>query len=207
MKFKVHRLLLIYLIIGSSTLHAACEEDLYLKKWEDFSRSPEKEKLIRWAGRLIVAEVAGKKFNEKFDARVPEFYGKLGVFATVIKGGTVRGCFGAFSHSSTVFEAVIAEYLNGAITLDPRSKPLDIAELRSSRIIITITTQPYSVGNLDTVDLRKYGVTVECEGGTSVFVPAEIRVTSRLSRYERDKNCQYGAFRAVTMEGPVMSDF
>ena len=67
-------------------------------------------------------------------------------------------------------------------------------------IIITVASMPKTVNDINYIDLSDYGVVLTCDNlSQRVFVPAEIRTNSYINRYMKNKSCQVGAFRAVTV--------
>ena len=175
-----------------------------LARWEEFSQKPETQELVRWLRCRAYAQLAGTRCGEELKAVPPSFFGRLGIFITLKKGKKVRGCFGAFSHASPDIASVLADYLSGALTRDPRYEPLDAGELGQTDIIISITTQPYAVTDLDSIDALRYGIAVACgDGLAGVYVPAELRDAGRIQKLVKGKECQVSAFRAVTIQqGP-----
>lgn len=171
-----------------------------LSQWSDFSKKTESKKLSGWLRCRALAHMTGSVCSERLDIRVPPYFGSLGLFVTLKKGRDVRGCYGAFSHSSADISTVLHDYLVGAMTRDPRHQPLDISELMRTEIILTVTSAPHSVSELDSVDLHRSGVMIVCAGGeTSVFVPAEIRNTASIERCISNRICQIYVFAAVTI--------
>ncbi|MBP7734899.1 MAG: AMMECR1 domain-containing protein [Spirochaetes bacterium] len=122
------------------------------------------------------------------------------MFVTLSKGKKVRGCYGAFSHSITDGESLLSDYLTGALTRDPRYRPLDISELRNTRIIITITSQPFPVNDIGSIDLQYYGVMLQCGNSAAIYVPAEIKSMQYIEKIMRGSSCQVYGFRAVTLQ-------
>lgn len=175
-------------------------EDPLISQWREFSGKPECKKLLQWLRCQARARLTGTRCGERFDALTPGYFGRLGLFVTLKKGGRVRGCFGAFSHSITDAGTLLNDYLDGALTRDPRYNPLDIAELADTRIIITVTSQPLPVNDIDSIDVRNFGITLLCGNETTVFVPAEIRSSSYIEKKIRGSACQISMFRAVTLQ-------
>jgi AMMECR1 domain-containing protein len=175
-------------------------EDPLISEWSDFAGKPECKKLLQWLRCQARAHITGMICGTRFDVATPGYFGSLGMFVTLKKGNRVRGCFGAFSHSGIDAGSLLSDYLAGALTRDPRYHPLDISELNETRIIVTITTQPYPVNDILSVDVRHYGITLQCGNEYIVFVPAEIKNTSYIEKIMKNSICQISTFRAVTLE-------
>ncbi len=175
-------------------------EDPLLSEWRDFSGSPECLKLLDWLRCRARAQLTGTACNDRYYGSLPRYFGQLGMFVTLTKGKKVRGCYGAFSHSITDGESLLSDYLTGALTRDPRYQPLDISELRETRIIITITSQPFPVDDPGSIDLRHYGVMLQCGNRATIFVPAELKSIHCVEKIMRDHSCQVSGFKAVTLQ-------
>jgi Uncharacterized conserved protein len=174
-------------------------EDPMLEQWSDFSRKPECIKLVEWLRCQARSRLTGILCENTLNVKTPPFFGRLGIFITLKKGKIVRGCYGAFSHGSADIETLLSDYIAGALTRDPRYKPLDVSELADTDIIMTITTPPSSVHDYKSIDTHRYGIVLICGGDTSIFVPAEIRNASYIEKITAGKSCQVSAFKAVTI--------
>ncbi len=175
-------------------------EDPLLSEWRDFSGRPECLKLLDWLRCRARAQLTGTACNDRYKGSLPRYFGQLGMFVTLTKGKKVRGCYGAFSHSIIDGESLLSDYLTGALTRDPRYKPLDISELGEASIIITITSQPFPVDDPASLDLRHYGVILQCGNSATIYVPAEIKSIYCLEKIMRGNSCQVSGFNAVTLQ-------
>lgn len=175
--------------------------DEYLAAWERFAKTPGAAELRSWMVCVMRDIAAGTACGERLAAAVPPFYGRLGVFVTLMRGGRVRGCFGAFHHASDDIETVLRHYLRGALRYDPRYRPLDISETADTRIILTIAGPLAPAASPDDVDISRCGLMFAFDGGeTCVFVPAEIKSRDNLKRMIAGKDIQQcAAFEAVTI--------
>jgi AMMECR1 domain-containing protein len=171
-----------------------------LERWDEFSQKPESRKLVNWLRCHALAKLMGTRCPQQLNVDLPPYFGMLGIFITLKKGKKIRGCYGAFSHASANIEELLPDYLRGAMTMDPRYAPIERGELDETDIIISITSPPQPFDDYDSLDLLRYGIAVTCGDGTmSVYVPAEIRDTASISRLIKDKECQFTAFRTVTI--------
>ena len=95
---------------------------------------------------------------------------------------------------------MLRDYLKGALSYDPRYKPLEQHELEETEIIVTVASFPEHVESLNKVDISRSGVLIECDSSAAtVIVPAEFRTASRLNWNNRYTNCRISSFRAVTI--------
>ncbi len=171
-----------------------------LEEWRIFSMSESSRKLTKWIHQRALAILKGQK-HKKLTLKAPSFYGRLGLFITIVKKGRVRGCFGAFNHENNSTEGCLNSYIRGALFLDPRYKQIEPWELEESEIILTITDQPVEVNSLKEIDISRQGVLIDREGnGGTVIVPAEFRTEFSLQNFlVNTKNCRIYKFNAVTI--------
>jgi len=174
-------------------------EDPMLEQWTEFSKKPECGKLVSWLRCQVRSRLSGVPCNEMLRVTMPPFFGRLGVFITLKKGTRVRGCYGAFSHGTADIGTLLSDYIAGALTRDPRYKPLDISEIEDTDVIMTITTAPFPVEDYGTIDTNRYGIVLLCGGDYTIFMPAEIRSASYIEKTMAGKSCQVSAFKAVTI--------
>lgn len=191
--------LFLLLCVFSASGHG---QDLQFEEWVRFAGSREAAALKSWV-RCVAGELLGEeRCRSTLAVRAPLFYGRFGIFVTVVNGRRVRGCYGAFDHRSDDFETVLREYVAGALQNDSRHSPLDVGELDDARIVITIADRRFPAGDLQVLDTSRFGVTLTSSGGnTLVYVPAEIRSSSYLESVVKSlRPVQICAFRAVTID-------
>jgi len=191
---------LLFVIVFSSSILKA--EDGVLSEWNSFSHTAASRELVDWMQSTLREMLNGDTSAAAFPAAVPPYYGRYGIFITLICKGTTRGCFGSFYHDSDDLRSVLKEYLRSALRNDPRYKPLEPYELKDTRVVMTIASQPYPVDNLQSVDLSRYGVEVLCDDEQKiVFVPFEVKTADYIMRTLRGRRVvEYAAFRSVTIQ-------
>lgn len=172
-----------------------------LREWAAFTRGTGARELTTWMRCVAIGKLTGAECKRAVPAGLPLYHGKLGLFVTFIKGGSVRGCYGAFHHKSDDFSLTLKEYVAGALYADPRHTPPDIEELEDTTIVLTVAAEPVSVDDINRVDFSRYGLMIHFESGERlVLVPSEIRSRDRLDRMLRSGTvAQCAAFRAVTI--------
>jgi AMMECR1 domain-containing protein len=192
--------LFVAVFISGVTGFSGTIQDQMLAQWEEFSQKPESKQLVKWLRCQARAKLTGTECDEQLKTSLPPYFGRLGVFITLTKGKKVRGCYGAFFHTRTDIKELLLDYLSGAMTRDARYEPLDRGELEATSIILSITSPPQAVTDLDSVDVHRYGISVNCgDGIMSVYVPAEIRSMEFLQKHIKGIECQISAFRTVTI--------
>jgi len=194
-------LCLICVLLFISTPARGGEEDAFTR-WRVYAQSNDARKLVFWMNCSLRAFLANKECPQKPDFAAPSYYGKFGVFVTLVKKGKVRGCFGAFNHQSDKLDDVLKDYLHGALKRDFRYEPLDAAEIDDVNIVITIADRRHQIDDLDSIDIANYGVVATSENNeTDVIVPSEIKSVDALKRRLKGKDInQIFVFRAVTVK-------
>lgn len=174
--------------------------EVYLHRWKKFSESYGTS-LVAWLEGEAKAILTGGGKKSVFSVKTPPYYGRLGLFVTIMKGKRVRGCFGGFHHLDNNFSGTIRRYLKGALRSDPRYPPLGIEELEDSEVIITVASQPSGIENIEVIDLEQYGILYFYQDGSSaVIVPAEVRTVDYLKKTaEKKEVLSRASFRAVTI--------
>lgn len=169
-------------------------------QWHEFSKSSKVQLLHRWMKTAAEEILTGKKNTVARIKKNPPFFGSLGIFITLKKGSTVRGCFGSFHPTTDDLYFVLFQYIKGALKQDHRSEPLDRSELHDIQIILTIARQPQNVQNIYTIDLETNGVVVITPGGAQqVIVPAEYKTTEYLINKHKAEKCSFMIFETVTI--------
>jgi AMMECR1 domain-containing protein len=193
------RIFLILIIISALSIVTSADTTP-LDRWINFSRTPASRELVSWLKQNARRSLNGEAMDLKFSAEFPELSGRAGMFITLVRKGKVRGCYGSFHHDAASTKEIFLQYLNGALYLDPRYRPLEPAELEDTEIIVTVTSYPEPVDDPNNVDMAIFGLFIECDdqAGT-VIVPAEFKTVSRVTSLAGQKDCRYSRFRAVTI--------
>lgn len=184
------------------TTSANCEELDAFAKWRIYGKSSDAKKLVDWMHCSMKAFLSNNKCRQLPDFSTPSYYGKFGIFVTLVKKGKVRGCFGAFNHQSDIIADVLKDYLQGALKRDPRYQPLDAAEVDDVNIIITIAGRKYQVDDLDSIDIVNHGAIITLENNeTEIIVPSEIKSIDALKRRLKGREInQVSVFNAVMIK-------
>jgi hypothetical protein len=173
----------------------------YFQQWEKFSGTGGAILLSNWL-HCQSKEISGlEKCRMVLVKNIPDFSGKLGVFITITKEKSVRGCYGSFDHKADNSQIILLEYLRGALYNDPRYKPVGIDEMDNIKIILTIAERPFAIRSLETLDLSKYGIMIQDQENRSwIIVPGEIKSLELLKRkISHIKVIELYAFRALSI--------
>jgi len=195
MKFKAITAIILLLSISSSASTDSC-----LGRWGDFSHTDDKSRLTEWIRNTAENILAKNKIADELNIALPAHPDCTGMFITLIRKGRVRGCYGAFTHRYNTATDILKDYIKGALYLDPRHTPLEKYELEDTEIILTITTNPEPVEDINNVDISNFGLFIECEDSSRiVIVPAEYKTSSKILKLTGNSGCRFQKFHAVTI--------
>lgn len=167
-----------------------------LYEWKSWKGGAKNLQMQKWIGCLLQSHFDGRLCEKPENS--PRFYGKLGVFITLVKKGEIRGCFGAFHHRSDDLEKVLSDYISGAVKEDPRYNPVRKEELEGMKIVLTVADRPIPAGNPENIDIGRYGIFLSKSGAGFVYSPGEIRTAKALKRIlEQNKGSEVFYFNAV----------
>ena len=100
----------------------------------------------------------------------PIFSEKRGVFVTLNKQESLRGCIGLIEPIKPLAEAIMEMSLAAALT-DPRFSPITPDELNQIDIEISVLTPPRLIFDYSQIKLGRQGVIVRQGGRSGVFLP------------------------------------
>ncbi len=85
---------------------------------------------------------------------------KAGVFVSIHKFGSLRGCIGTFLPTSDSIAQEVIRNAISAATKDPRFNPINKNELEYLEINVDVLSTPEEIESKDMLDVKKYGVIV-----------------------------------------------
>ncbi len=132
-------------------------------------QSSEKKALLAFARETITRYLTTQTvpLARNFPARM-EF--RQGVFVTLKKAGQLRGCIGHIPGDIEIGKAVGAMALQSAFN-DPRFPPVELGEVKSLEIEISVLTPLKTVANSDQIVVGRDGVLLSKAGASAVFLP------------------------------------
>lgn len=188
------------ILIITSLIFLPAASDSCLDRWEDFSHTADKDRLTDWMKTTAYGILDKNKKYSDLEILLPSSPECTGLFITLIRKGKVRGCYGAFNHRDGSSPQILRDYIKGALSLDPRHKPLEKNELDETEIVLTVTSNPEPVDDINNVDISNFGLFIECEDlSKTVIVPAEYRTTSKVMKLTGNSRCRYSRFRGITI--------
>lgn len=122
----------VFIITILSVILFTAASDSCLDKWEGFSHSAGKRFLKEWMMQTARVILSGDKKYPGLDFALPANPDCTGMFITLIKKGTVRGCYGAFNHSFSSPSIILRDYIKGALYLDQSSSSFAVAPVDSA---------------------------------------------------------------------------
>ncbi|MBM4387676.1 MAG: AmmeMemoRadiSam system protein A, partial [Deltaproteobacteria bacterium] len=93
-----------------------------------------------------------------------------GVFVTLRKNGSLRGCIGSIMPVEPLFEGVIRNAVNAA-SHDPRFEPVKPEEEKDIHIEISVLSKPEKVGGIKDIVIGRDGIIISKGGRRAVFLP------------------------------------
>lgn len=134
----------------------------------EFSKD-EKKELLKIARDTIEYYLKNRK-KPDIDNNSEKFSEKRGVFVTLHKKGSLRGCIGYPLPVSPLINAVADNALSSAFE-DPRFPPLESDEFKVIDIEISVLTVPESVGKPEDVRVGVDGIIISKRGYRGLLLP------------------------------------
>ncbi|MCX6137980.1 MAG: AmmeMemoRadiSam system protein A [Ignavibacteriales bacterium] len=93
-----------------------------------------------------------------------------GAFVTLKKQGQLRGCIGRFDSSEPLYR-VVQSMAVAAATQDYRFAPVQLAEMRTIEVEISVLTPLQRIQNLDELVLGRHGIYIKKKMNSGTFLP------------------------------------
>lgn len=102
---------------------------------------------------------------------IPEMEKQAGVFVSIHKKHSLRGCIGTFEPAEkNIAEEIVTNAISSA-TRDPRFLPVSVDELKDLDYSVDVLTTPELVESENQLDPKKYGVLVESGWRRGLLLP------------------------------------
>ncbi|MBQ8092526.1 MAG: AmmeMemoRadiSam system protein A [Clostridia bacterium] len=145
--------------------------DAFLKKTEAdmIARRSGEDEFVRLARETIEAHVLGRPHRET----IPETlrHEAAGVFVSLHKQGTLRGCIGTILPVTKCIGEEIVRNAVSAATSDPRFDPVRPDELKWLEIHVDVLSKPEPVLSKGQLDTKRYGVIVTSGQKRGLLLP------------------------------------
>ena len=122
--------------------------------------------LVRWALEHYIKEISDIPKPKLTD---PYFNEKLGVFVTLKKNETLRGCIGVIVPVDILARNIITSTRNSALN-DHRFPPVRFDEVDELEIEISVLSLLKET-KLEDIEIGKHGLIVEGGGKSAVYLP------------------------------------
>lgn len=93
-----------------------------------------------------------------------------GLFVSLHRKGSLRGCIGSMSSALPLLETVIS-MANAAAFEDPRFEPLTAAELDGLEVEITVLGELFPISGPEDFRIGRHGLFIAARGRTGVLLP------------------------------------
>ena len=151
-----------------------CFYQSYLDTLKKKIKKEEKDSSIyvKLARNTIIEYIKNHKVVEVPDNLPEELLNKQsGVFVSIHKFGSLRGCIGTFLPTTDNIASEIIRNAISAATNDYRFPPIVVDELEWLEINVDVLSEPKPVTNMNILDPKKYGVIVRNEEKSGLLLP------------------------------------
>lgn len=151
-----------------------CFYQSYLDSLEKEIKKEEKDSSIyvQLARNTIIEYIKNHSILEVPDNLPEDMLNKRsGVFVSIHKFGSLRGCIGTFLPTTDNIASEIIRNAISAATNDYRFPPIVLDELEWLEINVDVLSEPKPVTNMDILDPKKYGVIVRNEEKSGLLLP------------------------------------
>ena len=135
--------------------------------------------------RTLVEEVKRKVIKDYSPS--DELKMKRGIFVTLRKNGSLRGCIGTFRADKPLFELAVEFAVNSGFG-DPRFERLTATELPSVKVEISVLSPLRRVKSPDEVIVGKHGIEIVRGWRSGCFLP-EVATDHNMDREEFLSTC------------------
>lgn len=116
---------------------------------------------IELAKKTVEEYARNKKLPQRPTEISKEMQRKAGVFVSIKKKGSLRGCIGTFIPSASNLYEEIVKNAYSAANQDPRFPPVKEEELKDLDYTVDVLSEPERIKNINELDHLKYGVIVK----------------------------------------------
>jgi len=128
------------------------------------------KKLLSIARETIRFFLTNKKLTALKEIEEGELMRPLGVFVTLRKAGSLRGCIGNIVGGQPLYESV-REMAVAAATQDPRFPPVTASDLKDISIEISVLSPIRRISDVKEIVLGKHGVIIRKGAQSGLFLP------------------------------------
>ena len=176
---------------------------------KDFMEQSTREKDYRRKGESEYVKLARKTIREfvvngnriEPDKKSSE---RKGVFVSIKKHGSLRGCIGTISAATDCVEQEIVDNAISAAVRDPRFNPIEEWELEDLEISVDILHEPEKISSKIQLDTKEYGVIVRKGARSGLLLPnlegidnvdEQVSIALRKAGIDEDEDYKMERFR------------
>ena len=126
------------------------------------------DRLVTYAETVLEATVHHHRAPPPPD--LPLLRENYGAFATLKRGGTLRGCIGSFAGGDRL-QVVLPRVIRDAALHDPRFSPVEPEELPSLNLTLSLLSHDRPVNGVEEVRLGYDGIILALRNRRAVFLP------------------------------------
>lgn len=146
-----------------------CSASFSLPQPDQSLRKKEQEILLGIA-RMTLEEYVRSGNILKVNVNEPILLEKQGVFVTLTKNGSLRGCIGHTQSAVPLYRAV-SDMAIAASTRDPRFPPVSQGELEDIRIQISALSPLKLISDISEIEVGKHGIYMTRGSNTGLLLP------------------------------------
>lgn len=165
------------------------------------------DEYVRLARHAVEEYVRSGKKIKALEGISREMYGsRAGVFVSIKKEGSLRGCMGTICASHPSIADEIIENAVSAASRDPRFSPIKAEELDMLAISVDVLGDAEKIDSLDKLDVKRYGVIVTKGYKRGLLLPnlegvdtvkEQIAIAKRKAGIGEHENVQLERFEVV----------
>ena len=165
------------------------------------------DEYVRLARHAVEEYVRSGKKIKALEGISREMYGsRAGVFVSIKKEGSLRGCMGTICASRPSIADEIIENAVSAASRDPRFSPIKAEELDMLAISVDVLGDAEKIDSLDKLDVKRYGVIVTKGYKRGLLLPnlegvdtvkEQIAIAKRKAGIGEHENVQLERFEVV----------
>ncbi len=131
----------------------------------------EKKELLTIVRKTITSYIETRMMPDvDVSSLSPALLMKCGAFVTLKKHGDLRGCIGRFEASEPLYK-VIQSMAVASATEDPRFRPVEMSEISSLDIEISVLTPMRKIQSVDEIELGRHGIYIKKGWQSGTFLP------------------------------------
>lgn len=127
--------------------------------------------IVQLARKTIETYIKEQRIIDLPEKLSPEMAERAGVFVSIHKNESLRGCIGTFNATCKNVAEVVVRNAIEAATRDPRFPPISENELAALEISVDVLTAPEPVDSPADLDAKKYGVIVKSGSRRGLLLP------------------------------------